>query len=210
MFVCFSTRSVDRGGWDGHTATAVTRSSKRGALVSCLRKSLVLRPSRGYAARHAEKTPSQALVADGRRTPHAGAVDAPADLGATTGAAVADSTGLRGRAPQSSRGQTAPRVEQQRLQMARAVSGPASARPDGRATTRGAAQSDRRSDRRRDHPDARRPAGAHDAMDDAEHGRRGRTLEGYDRAHLADVWVAIASPRYIQTVGGPAVCRESA
>src|SRR5215203_4961627 len=94
--------------------------------------------------------------------------------------------------------------------MARAISGPAAAGPDGRATARGAAQSDRRSDRRRDHPDARRSAGAHYAMDDAEHGGRGGTLEGHDRAHLADVWVAVASPRYIQTVGRPAVCRESA
>src|SRR5438132_939696 len=36
----------------------------RPTLVSCLRKSLVLRPSHGYSARHAEKTSPQTLVAD--------------------------------------------------------------------------------------------------------------------------------------------------
>ncbi len=84
------------------------------------------------------------------------------------------------------------------------------ARLDGRAAARCAAQSDRRSDRRRDYAHARRPAGARDAMDHAQHGGRGRPLEGHDRAHLADVRVAVASPRHVQAVGRPAVCREGA
>ena len=64
-------------------------------LVSRLRKSLVLRPSREYPARHAEKTPQQTDVADWRRTTHVGAVDAPPDYRATTRPAIADRAGVR-------------------------------------------------------------------------------------------------------------------
>jgi putative transposase len=80
-------------------------------LVSCLRKSLVLQSPHGYAARHAEKTPSQPDRVDGRRTPHIGAVDPSPDHGATTGVAVADGPGLRGRAHQSGGGRATARVE---------------------------------------------------------------------------------------------------
>ena len=139
-------------------------------LVSCLRKRLVLGSPPGYAPRYAENTPSQADRADGRRTSHVGAMDSATEHGAAAGPAVADRAGLRRGSPQPGGRRTGAGVEQQRLHMARAVSRPPRAGLDRRAAARRAAQSDRRSDRGRDDPHARRPADSRHAVDDAKQG----------------------------------------
>ncbi len=134
----------------------------------------------------------------------------PPEDGAAAGAAVAHGAGLRGRPDQSAVAETLHVSSnsvckwRERFRVRRLAGLTDEPRP-GRA-----AQSDRRSDRRRHHAHARRPAAARDAMDHAQHGGRRRSLESHHLAHLADVWLAVASPRHVQVVGGPAVCRKSA
>src|SRR3970282_1154665 len=82
-------------------------------------------------------------------------MDSATENGAAAGAAVADRAGLRRGSPQPGGRRPGAGVEEQRLQMARAVSRPPLAGLDRRAAARRAAEGDRRSDRRRDHPHAR-------------------------------------------------------
>src|SRR5439155_7458684 len=58
-------------------------------------------------------------------------------------------------------------------------------------------------------PHARRAAGVVDPVDNAEHSWCRGTLESHHFSYLADVWVAVASPRHVQAVGGPPVRGES-
>src|SRR5262245_61790959 len=93
--------------------------------------------------------------------------------------------------------------------MARAVSHAPPRRADRRTAAWRAAESDRRSGGGHHHPDVGSAAGR-DAVEYAHDGRGRGAVEGDYLAHLADLWAAIASRRYVQTVRRPAVYRESA